>query len=300
MPPEEMTALLDSWLLHLRAERKSANTLKSYGDGVRAFLAWAQAADVEPALTKTVVTTFVNTLLDEGREANTVVARLAGVRRFSTWLDAEGVIDRDELLGLKRPKVDEKVVPELSADQIKALLKTCGTGGRRPFVDIRDEAIIRFMLETAARAGEVVCMTVADTDIAEGVAIIRRGKGGKGRRVPFGPQTGIAIDRYVRARKAHRLVEAPALWLGDRGKGCGYEALYWTLCRRAERAGIEDFTPHVLRHTSAGRWLDAGGTEGGLMAIGGWKRREMIDRYTKATSERRAADESRRLNLGDF
>src|SRR6185437_12492402 len=35
-------------------------------------------------------------------------------------------------------------------------------------------------------------------------------------------------------------------------------------------AGIKDFHPHVMRHTAADRWLSAGGSEGGLMAIAGW------------------------------
>jgi integrase len=156
------------------------------------------------------------------------------------------------------------------------------------------------MLETGARAGEVVNMELDDVDLRDGMAIVRRGKGGKGRRSPFGPQTGRAIDRYLRLRRTHRLAKTPALWLGDRGKGFGYHGLYCALVERAESAGIADFHPHILRHTAAGRWLAAGGSEGGLMAVAGWSRRDMIDRYTRATSERRAADEARRLNLGDL
>jgi integrase len=90
------------------------------------------------------------------------------------------------------------------------------------------------------------------------------------------------------------------LWLGDRGKGFGYHAAYDTLKLRADMAGLGAFHPHVLRHTAAGRWLDAGGSEGGLMSMAGWSRREMVDRYTRATSERRAAEEARKLNLGDM
>ena len=33
--------------------------------------------------------------------------------------------------------------------------------------------------------------------------MVRRGKGGKGWTVPFGPQTGRALDRYMRLRPAH-------------------------------------------------------------------------------------------------
>lgn len=297
MTPDDMTALLESWDLHLRAERKSGETLRSYVTGVRQFLTWCAGTGTEPALSRPAVNAFVHALLDGGVEASTARSRQLALRRFSAWCAEEGEISRDELATLKPPKLDQKIVPELSTDQIKALLGACK--GAAMF-DRRDEAIIRLMLETAARAGEVVAMGVEDVDLKDGSAVIRRGKGGKGRRSPFGPQTGRAIDRYLRLRRSHRLAGTPQLWLGDRGKTFGYQGLYSALTERAAAAGIEGFTPHWLRHTAAGRWLEAGGSEGGLMAVAGWSRREMIDRYTKATSERRAAEEARRLNLGDI
>jgi len=36
------------------------------------------------------------------------------------------------------------------------------------------------------------------------------------------------------------------------------------------------------------------------MAVAGWTRRDMIDRYTRATASERAAEEARRLGLGDL
>lgn len=294
---DEMARLLDSWLLHLRAERKSPDTIKSYRDGVKRFLAWCEAEGVDPVLDRPTVNMFVTSLLDAGAEPATARSRQLALRRMSAWLAEEGEIERDELLGVKPPKLDAKVVPELTDDQLRALIKACQG---KDFRDRRDEAIVRFMAETGARAGEVVRMAVDDVDLKEGLAVVRRGKGGKGRRVPIGPQTARSIDRYLRMRRSHKLADTPLLWLGERNRRFTYSALYWGLVRRAERAGIEDFHPHVLRHTAAGRWLDAGGSEGGLMAIAGWSRRDMIDRYTRATSECRAAEEARRLKLGDL
>jgi integrase/recombinase XerD len=63
---------------------------------------------------------------------------------------------------------------------------------------------------------------------------------------------------------------------------------------------LTGFHPHLLRHTAATRWLAAGGSEGGLLSIAGWKRRDMLDRYTSATSSDRAAAQARTLNLGDM
>ncbi|MFF4086368.1 tyrosine-type recombinase/integrase [Streptomyces nigra] len=293
----DIASLLDSWLIHLAAERKSAQTLKTYGDGVRAFLRWCEAAECPPILDRPTVNTFVSALLDGGAEASTARSRQLAVRRFSAWLADEGEIDTDQLLTLKPPKLDHKVVQELDDDQLRALIKACKGKDLR---DRRDEAIVRLMAETGARAGEIVGMRVTDIDLKRGAAIVRRGKGGKGRTVPVGPQTAQALERYIRARRMHRLAQTPALWLGERGKGFTYDGLYVALRYRADQAGIPDFHPHVLRHTAAGRWLAAGGSEGGLMAMAGWSRRDMIDRYTRSTSERRAAEEARRLNLGDL
>ncbi len=67
---------------------------------------------------------------------------------------------------------------------------------------------------------------------------------------------------------------------------------------RADRAGVVGFHPHMLRHTAAHRWLAKGGSEGGLMAVAGWTRPDMLVRYTRAQASARAADEARRLDLG--
>ena len=101
-------------------------------------------------------------------------------------------------------------------------------------------------------------------------------------------------------RRTHRLADSPALWLGDRGKPFNYDGLHKSLQYRARLAGVDGFHPHKLRHTAAHRWLAAGGSEGGLMAVAGWTRPDMLMRYTKAQASARAAEEARGLNLGDL
>lgn len=294
----DYASLLTSWTIHLKAERKSASTIKSYSISVRAFLDFCEREDISPTLDRGPVNAFVADMLDSGAEAGTARQRQLGVRRFSAWLAEEGEIDRDELLGLKPPKLDDKVVEPFTEDECKALIKACA--GKR-FVDRRDEALVRLLLEGILRAGEVLALDLTDVDVVNGSAVVRRGKGGRGRSVPFGPQTSRALDRYLRARKAHRLAdESPALWLAERRGRLGYWGLRKTLRARAETAGIDAFRPHRTRHTGATRWLQAGGSEGGLQAVAGWSSRVMMDRYTAYTKSQRAAEEARKLNLGDF
>jgi integrase/recombinase XerD len=214
MTPDELDALADSWTTHLEAERKSPHTIRTYTAGVAAFARWCKAARIEPSLDRPTVEKFTASLLAEGAEAATALSRQRGVRRFSAWLAAEGEIERDELAGMKPPKLDEKVPQELTEAQVKAMLATCGT---KEFHDIRDEAIIRLMTESMVRASELLGMLTEEVNIRGGSALVRRGKGGRGRLVPFGPQTARALDRYVRARRRHPLAASPRFWLAAAG-----------------------------------------------------------------------------------
>jgi site-specific recombinase XerD len=296
-PVLDLPGLLASWILALKADAKSPSTIEGYTIGVRLFLRWCEDNGHIPALDRALARAWIADLLAGGAEPATARTRQMAVKRFSAWLCEEGETDRDDLAALKPPKLPTKVVDRLTDDQCAGLVKACVGRG---FIDRRDEAIVRLMLETGLRAGELLGLTLDDVDLARGVARVRRGKGGKGRTVPFGPQTARTIDRYLRMRRAHRLARTGALWLGDNGQTLGYHGLRVSLYRRAQAAGIKGFHLHLMRHTAASRWLAAGGSEGGLMAVAGWSSREMLDRYTRSTAADRAAAEARGLGLGEW
>lgn len=290
-----MDSLLDSWLLHLRARRRSDGTVRTYSAGVRAFMRWCAAANIEPVLDKPTVTAFDAALIDAGLEGATVAARHAAVCRFSAWIAAE-LDEPNSLLGLKQPKVDSKPLAPLADDELVALFKACEG---KSFVDRRDAALARVMAEAFPRAEDVLSMTVSGTNVQQGAAAVI-GKGTKPRILPFGAQTGVAVDRYLRVRRSHALADTDVFWLGAGGRRFGYSALYATLARRAAKAGIEGFHPHRLRRTGATRWLRQGGSESGLMAVAGWESMTMLRRYTDYTKQTRAVEEAQGLNLGDL
>lgn len=296
--PVSLAELLPSWEVALRSEHKSPHTIAQYREGARQFLRWCEQSSTIPELSKPTVQAFIAALFDGGAQANTARARYLALRRFSHWLAKENEISEDRLIGMTPPKLNTKITDPLTDAELRDLIKAC----QGPvFRDRRDEAIVRLMAETGMRAGECASLVVADVDTLHGRAVIRAGKGGRDRVVPFGSQTATVIDRYIRMRRTHKLAGAPRLWLPVRAAGSfGYTSLYRALRSRAALAGIPDFHPHLLRHTAATRWLAAGGSEGGLMAVAGWKQRQMLDRYTAATAADRAADEAKRLRLGDL
>ena len=296
MDAEDYGELAQFWEISLRNQNMSGETIRSYIRGVRAYGSWCTAAGDEPSLSMRSVEAFTASLLEKW-SPSTATARQLAVRQFSAWLARQDPpeIERDFLLGIKAPRLDNRVVEHLTDPQLDALIRACA--GKR-MVDLRDTALVRFMVSTTARAEEACSLRVYDVQIQAGSAVIVRGKGGKGRRVGFGPKTGEALARYSRARRRHKLAHRDELWLAERIRVLNYQALYATLTRRAEAAGIGGFHPHVLRHTAAVRWLRAGGTVSGLMAQGGWTDIAMVQRYIQTASEELAIEESHRLDGG--
>jgi site-specific recombinase XerD len=289
--------LLPSWQIHLRAENKTAGTVRTYTKNLGAFTAWAAANGRHPSLDRHTVKEFLGDVLERG-EATTARAYLVALKSFSRWAFEEEEIPANECAGISPPKLSEKVLPPFSEDELKALLKACD--GKR-FLDRRDEALMRFLLDTGARADEAVHLTVGELNIGKGEAKLH-GKGDRERMVAFGDRTARSLDRYMRVRRHHPLAGGERVWLSARlnaSEGFEYSALWKALGKRAAAAGVGGFHPHRLRRTMSDRWLAAGGSSDGLMAVAGWTDPAMVRRYTAARASERALSESRRLGIGD-
>ena len=156
-PPPDLAELLESWRLNLRSEGKSDLTVRSYTGHVRAWLRWCEQTGQPAELTRDTVQAHIAGMLGAGSEPNTARLRLASLRAFTRWLDAEGELDTDPLIGLRPPKINRQGHRIVDRRPAAVLLKACQGKTLR---DRRDEAIVRLMLETGLRAGEVIALQI--------------------------------------------------------------------------------------------------------------------------------------------
>jgi site-specific recombinase XerC len=296
---EDLESLRGSFNRSLRVEGKADRTLVLYGQSITYFSRWlaqrGQPADLS-SLDRDTVLQWLDYLRHRGLTTGTIRTRWRGLRRFVNWLLAEGIIHTDPLAGIVIDRPEPPPVPILTDDELSALLGACK--GTR-FVDRRDEAVIRLLIDCGLRVSEITGIDLEHLDLdSESVTVT--GKGSRVRPAYFGARTGQALDRYLRARREHRHASGAALFLGERGRFTP-DGVRERLKVRADMAGLDPtkIHPHRFRHTNAHDFLLAGGQERDLKRLMGWRSDTMLERYGASAADHRAREAARRLKRGD-
>lgn len=295
---DDFAALLPSWRRSLAARRISPRTIATYTISVAQLADYLAAAGMPTrvaAVRREHVEAFIADLLTRKAPA-TAHNRYRGCQAFFAWAQEEGEVKVSPMANMRPPRLPEAPSPVLREAELRRLVET--TERDHSYNGRRDAAIIRLLLDTGIRRGELLGLAVADVDLDTGLVKVT-GKGSRTRYVPIGATTVRALDRYVRARAKRPDADSPALWLGRKGR-LAETGLAQLIRARADAAGLgRAVHPHLFRHAYAHAMLEAGMQESDLMAVAGWKSRDMVTRYAAETRGERAIKAARLLSPGD-
>ncbi len=138
-------------------------------------------------------------------------------------------------------------------------------------------ALVRYALATGCRASEITGLEWNRVDLDRKTAWLNHTKNGTPRGVPLNEDAIEVLREQIGKSLTHCFTYQGEPWKWQISNTAWHTAL--------AAAGIKDFRFHDLRHTWASWHRQAGTSCDELKDLGGWKSREMVDRYAKYGTE---------------
>lgn len=181
-----------------------------------------------------------------------IEAHYRRLKQFLGWQVTRGHRTVNPLAIIPRPKVDQKVIPTVSEQELTAIFATANPldaiSPTDKFWRLRDRALLLLLWDTPSRKSELAELRLGDVDMHDG-GITVMGKGRRERWMPIGGTVVEAIWEYLQVR-AQRASSTDRLWVQSEGKPMWDPN--WThlmLKRRCKEAGIPPLHLHQFRHT---------------------------------------------------
>ncbi len=237
------------------AQRVSPRTLEAYQRALAKFTTWLRAQKITTphGVTPHIVRSYFAELGKGDLTAWSVHDYARVVKTWLRFLFADGIIPTDVMAKVTMPRLDKRILPAFTPEEVRALLDAC-EDAQDPE---RDTALVLLMLDSGLRAAEVCALTVGDVDTRTGAVTVQHGKGGKDRTAYIGARTRRAMLRYLYTRAAAGAGEP--LFPSHHGADKLTPNGLLQFCHRlGKRADVPSCHPHKFRRTAALESLRAG------------------------------------------
>lgn len=286
----DLTAALDSFVVHLRDEkRRSPNTVRAYRVDVYELLFFARGAGaVEPAdITLPMIRSWLANAGERGAAKSTLARKAASIRAFTRWCRQRGLITKDPGERLTSPKIPKRLPTILDQDQAGTVMASAATrsaeGGA---VELRDLAIIELLYATGMRVAELCAIDLADLDFERRTVRVT-GKGNKERTVPFGVPAARVLVEWLQERPHFAtVIDQAALFVGVRGRRIDARLVRTIVHDLTASAGVPEIAPHGVRHSAATHVLEGGADLRAVQELLGHADLATTQRYTHISVER--------------
>jgi integrase/recombinase XerD len=255
-PPWRRT--LERYLERLEDERGlSANTVAAYRRDLVRFANRLDAGGSSNLLeaTRSDLTDHLRALRMAGLSPRSVGRALVSLRQFYRFLADDGERPDNPAENLLPPRRMKRLPKVLSQTDVERLL--AAPVGDTP-LGLRDKSMLELMYATGLRVTEMVSLDLGQLHLDEGFVIVF-GKGDKERLVPVGDTGQAWLLRYLNESRP-KLVRGRHLtvFVNARGTGLSRQGLWKILRRHARGVGLEDVSPHTLRHSFATHLIEHG------------------------------------------
>jgi site-specific recombinase XerD len=277
----------ESFIMDRKVQNMSPGTIHFYISKLKLFSEYCELLSIDHIMqiTPKIIRGYLIFLEEKGHNPGGIHACYRVLKTFLLWWERENEPEewKNPIHKVKAPKVAIKPLEPVSIAQVEALIATCIAND---FYDLRDKALLLFLLDTGARAAETCALDLGDIDLQNGSVLIRSGKGRKPRTVFLGKKSRRALRTYLKSRvNQSEMKQNSAFWVTNTQSRLTYWGLNQILRRRAKKANISKPSLHDFRRAFALNYLRNGGDIYTLQKLMGHADLQVLRRYLAQTTE---------------
>ena len=281
--------------LHFMSSEKGAseNTIAAYRNDLSQFQTYLATLNLNGNSTDwcrvntDIIVAYVLELKERRYAEASVARKVAAVKSFFQFMQAEGAIPSNPTESLQSPRVGKLLPRPLTVQQIDELLEQ--PAKRRTPEALRDQAMLELLYATGLRVTELVSLDLESISVNPRSPSVRcLGKGAKERAIPIHGQALRALVSYLNEGRAKMVKnkKETALFVNRRGERLTRQGFWLILKQYAKQAGINGtVTPHSLRHSFATHMLRGGAPLRSVQELLGHANISTTQVYTKVTDE---------------
>src|SRR5438876_10196341 len=268
------------FLTYIQVERGLArNTLENYAADLTRLNKWAtNTGKPIQDLTGQDLRKWIAQLSREGLAPSSVARAVSAARGLFRFLMLDGHLKRHPTEDLDTPQKFAYLPKFLTEEEINRLFSAPDISTAE---GIRDRTVLELMYAAGLRVSELVSVRQADVDINSGL-VKCHGKGSKERRVPIGKSAIHWLQQYAAVKAQYGQSPFPHLFL-KRGKPLTRQLAWTTIKTYAAKIGLENVSPHTLRHSFATHLLQHGADSRSVQALLGHSDISTTQIYTHIT-----------------
>jgi integrase/recombinase XerD len=266
---------------YLRVEKGLArNSWESYERDLHRLQVWSEKSSLEIInLSRNELREWQVSLAREGLSPTSIGRMISSARGFYKFLLLDGHLKKNPADDLVAPQKGFYLPRFLNESEIDSLFSI-------PDVEIetglRDRAILEVLYAAGLRVSESINLKIADVDLDAGI-LNAHGKGSKERRVPLGREALSYLEKYLAVRGRNDNLKNTLLFVSKAGKQMSRQDVYILVQSCAEKCGLENVSPHTLRHSFATHLLQRGADSRSVQAMLGHADISTTQIYTHIT-----------------